>query len=526
MHAGALLHSPGAYLVASFWRLRGYRVRSRGQMAALLGGRPLAYSYWIAREPGDASLAAADELRAAVGRIAPIVDCSEGAEGLEATLRSLRRAMADEAAIIVGAEGEAFQAEALQAQLAGRDWLCVVRCGDEVAPDTFLRYAAAVGSEGPARLIYADDDLLGPRGMRRAPHFKPQWNADLFAGHDFITHSCAVKVEPGVLADLPARGWAAALAAMAIARGPEPRHLAAILHHRRSRPAPTLPDATAPVLADPPLVSVIIPTRDGADLLRACLDGLRRTEYPRLELIIVDNDSSDPAALRLLDAVQAEGVRVLRQPGPFNFSRLNNVAAAAASGEFLCLLNNDVEVIESRWLTWLVHQALRPELGAVGARLLYPDGSLQHAGVVIGMGNAAGHAHRYEAVDEDGYFERSRLPQAVSAVTAACLVVAKAKFDAVGGLDEEAFEVAFNDVDLCLRLNGRGWQSFYEPRATLIHHESKSRGLDLTPVKRARFERELAALKARWKTDQVCDPFHHPALSRASERFVLDLERW
>jgi GT2 family glycosyltransferase len=173
------------------------------------------------------------------------------------------------------------------------------------------------------------------------------------------------------------------------------------------------------------------------------------------------------------------------------------------------------------WLWLLVEHAAKPDIGAVGARLLYPDGTIQHAGVFTGIGGGAGHAHRFIDGEAQGYFERARLPQRVSAVTGACMVVARDKFLAVGGFDEQRFPVAFNDVDLCLKLNRAGWQSFYEPRSTLIHHESKSRGSDRLRINRARFAGELAALKATWHTDQFRDPYHHPHLSPFCEQFLV-----
>jgi GT2 family glycosyltransferase len=212
---------------------------------------------------------------------------------------------------------------------------------------------------------------------------------------------------------------------------------------------------------------------------------------------------------------------VLRHPGPFNYSAINNRAVAEASGELICLLNNDIEMLAPDWLGIMAMQALRDDVGAVGAQLLYPDGRIQHAGVVIGVGQAAGHAHRFLRPQDEGYFHRHALPQFVTAVTAACLVVQRERFLAIGGLDEAAFPVAFNDVDLCLKLNKRGWQSLYEPRAILVHHESISRGFDRDPVGAARFRAELAALQQRWRTDRIVDPFHHPHLSRVSEQFAL-----
>jgi GT2 family glycosyltransferase len=277
------------------------------------------------------------------------------------------------------------------------------------------------------------------------------------------------------------------------------------------------------IAADLPPVSIIIPTRNGLDLLRTCLEGVAATVYPDIEVIVVDNDSDDPATLAYLADRERAGVRVLRHAGPFNYSAINNRAVAQSRGQLLCLLNNDIEILSPDWLAIMATQALRDDVGAVGAQLLYPDGRIQHAGVVIGVGNAAGHAHRFVRPQAEGYFRRHALPQFTAAVTAACLVVAKERFLAVGGLDEANFAVAFNDVDLCLRLNQRGWQSLYEPRAVLIHHESVSRGFDQDPVGAARFAGELAALQRLWKTDSIVDPFHHPHLSRASEQFSVAL---
>lgn len=266
-----------------------------------------------------------------------------------------------------------------------------------------------------------------------------------------------------------------------------------------------------------------MPTRNGLDLLRTCLKGVARTDYPDIEVIVVDNGSDDPATLAYLQALDPVRHRVLRAPGPFNFSALNNRAVNIAQGRLLCLLNNDIEVLAPDWLEIMATQALRDDVGAVGARLLYPDGRIQHAGVVLGICGGAAHAHHLLKPQEEGYFRRHALPQFVSAVTAACLVVQRDRFLAVGGLDEANFAVAFNDVDLCMQLNARGWQSLYEPRATLVHHESVSRGFDRDPVGAARLAGELEAMKARWNTGGRVDPFHHPQLNRFSARFVVGL---
>jgi GT2 family glycosyltransferase len=253
------------------------------------------------------------------------------------------------------------------------------------------------------------------------------------------------------------------------------------------------------------------------------MQGLARTDYPAVDIVVIDNGSDDQDALAYLDELRQAGTKVLQQPGPFNFSALNNAAVREIGSEILCFLNNDVEMLGPDWLQPLVAQAIRREIGAVGPQLLYADGTIQHAGVFTGIGGGAAHAHRFQKPGEVGYFQRANLPQLVSAVTAACLVVEREKFAAVGGFDEAEFPVAFNDVDLCLKLNARGWQSFYEPRSRLIHHESKSRGSDRARMKRDRFAGELAALKRKWGTDRECDPFHHPYLSPFCEQFCVGI---
>ena len=400
-------------------------------------------------------------------------------------------------------------------------WLCVVEAGDCLDCDAIEIYARAAERSPHSWLIYADDDLI-ESGERRAPHFKSDWNPELFEHHDFVTGSAVIRVTPQMAAGLDGHDWLKILTDRALARA-QPIHIPAVLHHRMDRPAPALPSENSSAIDRAPTVTVIIPTRNRLSLLRTCVEGVRRSSYSRIELLIVDNDSDDPSTLSYLDQLNANGVRILKVPGPFNFSALNNTAVKHASGQLICFLNNDVEIMDPNWLSLLVRRAMHPGLGAVGGRLLYPDGSVQHAGVVLGVGGGAGHAHRYQRDGEGGYFMRDRLPQRVTAVTAACLVVARDKYLAVGGFDEQNFPVAFNDVDLCLKLNARGWQSFYEPRAVLIHHESKSRGKDSTKANKVRFANELAALKRRWGTDCLRDPYHHPQLSPFCEQFQIAL---
>jgi GT2 family glycosyltransferase len=229
-------------------------------------------------------------------------------------------------------------------------------------------------------------------------------------------------------------------------------------------------------------------------------------------------------ALQLLaDQAKSASKHVLRLPGPFNFSRLNNEAVRVAKGELLCFLNNDIEPLDGSWLTNLVTRAVEPDVGAVGAMLLYPDGSIQHAGVAIGIGGAAGHVQKGVMPDSTRGDFRYFATRRVSAVTAACLVVSRDKFLSVGGFDEQAFPVAFNDVDFCLKLNSRRLRNMFVAESRLIHHESKSRGQDDNPEKRERFARELRQLQQRWETQTYTDPWYSPLLSRASERCLLQI---
>jgi GT2 family glycosyltransferase len=516
VHFDAFKLDPLAYLTATKWWILGKRVRARGQFARLLGQSPNAYLLAGLREELQSNC------HSPHGQSPPIIALiAVGADkaALEVTLDSL--AHEGVPALLI----DAHQPGSAIAAAAGIDWdlgpwLLPVQAGDRLAPGAAAAYRSAM-TKPMVHAIYSDDDECDRRGRRSAPHYKPDWNRELFEHFDYLTGACIVRVGDDDLRAVADRDdWAPRLVAHAVAKAGA-LHVRRMLHHRARRAAPpvaAVPLATANEL---PAVSVIIPTRNGVGLLRTCLDGLAATQYPDVEVIVVDNDSDDPATLAYLASLEPARVRVLRHPGPFNYSAINNRAAAQARGRLMCLLNNDIEVMAPDWLAIMATQALRDDVGAVGAKLLYPDGRIQHAGVVIGVGNAAGHAHRFLRPGDQGYFRRHALPQFTSAVTAACLVVSRDRFLAVGGLDEANFAVAYNDVDLCLRLNQRGWQSLYEPRAVLIHHESVSRGLDLDPVGAARFAGELAALQRIWHTDEIVDPYHHPKLSRATEQFSI-----
>jgi GT2 family glycosyltransferase len=276
------------------------------------------------------------------------------------------------------------------------------------------------------------------------------------------------------------------------------------------------------VPAPPPLVSIVIPTRDRLALLRGCVESiLDKTAYSAFEVIVVDNNSRQPETLAWFKEIAGDGrVRVLSYPRPFNFSGINNFAVAQARGDVIALVNNDIEVISPDWLEEMVGHALRPEIGCVGAKLLYPDGTVQHAGVVLGLGGLAGHGHKGLERTEPGYAGRAIAACNVSAVTAACLVVRRSIYEKAGGLDEE-LAVAFNDVDFCLKVLDRGYLNLWTPFAELYHYESASRGPETSRPQAERFAREIQVMKRRWGTALRRDPYYSAELTLLREDYSL-----
>jgi GT2 family glycosyltransferase len=270
-------------------------------------------------------------------------------------------------------------------------------------------------------------------------------------------------------------------------------------------------------------VSIVICTRDHESLLRKAVESIRMVStYPNYEIVIVDNGSREPQAVAYLASLASQpGIRVIRDDSPFNYSRLNNGAVAQCLGEIVCLLNDDIEVITPDWIEEMVSFAMKPDVGAVGARLWYPNGTLQHGGVIIGIGGVAGHAHLRLPKGQHGYFGRAVVQQELSAVTGACLMVRRAVFEHVGGLDEQ-IAVAFNDVDLCLRLRAAGYRNIWTPFAELIHHESVSRGREDNPEKIARFQREVRFMHERWREVLTFDPHYNPNLTMQVGNYSLD----
>jgi GT2 family glycosyltransferase len=275
-------------------------------------------------------------------------------------------------------------------------------------------------------------------------------------------------------------------------------------------------------------VSLCIPTRNGLAVLKPCLDAiLKQTSYPDFEVLVVDNQSDCPATLEYLAALEAgdSRVRVFRYDQPFNFSAINNYAVAHARGEVVGLVNNDIEPRHPEWLTEMVAHAVRPGVGCVGAKLYYPNGRIQHGGVVLGIGGVAGHAFRFEPGDATGYQGRLALAQNYSAVTAACLLVRKSLYQEVGGLDER-LAVNYNDVDFCLKVKALGYRNVWTPHAELTHHESYTRGGPVSLKNRKHAEREFRLMRERWGELLDNDPAYHPKLTRVHEDFSLGANEW
>ncbi|MEN3381591.1 MAG: hypothetical protein V7608_1635, partial [Hyphomicrobiales bacterium] len=426
----------------------------------------------------------------------------------------------------------ADEVESLNAVLAVAqgDYVLPLAQGALLRPHALLEFALTLTQHPDAKLIYADEDLMDPDGKRRDWRFKPVWSPTILQAFDYLG-------QPVLMRHATVRalgGWRAGTAgthhdiALRLTGTAEPRtivHLAKLLLHGAPAPAPTAPMLPRPRPDLPaPRVSLIIPTRDRADLLRACIRSIRsRTDYENFEILIVDNGSVEAATRQLFAELSADrSIRILPRPGPFNFSGLNNAAVREATGSIIGLVNNDIEVTHGEWLGEMVALAMRPQTGCVGAKLLYPDGRIQHAGVVLGLRGIAGHAYCFAPADEPGYLDRLRMAHNVSAVTAACLLVRREVYDQVGGLDE-SLTVAFNDVDFCLRVAAAGYLNLWTPFAELIHHESVSRGRDLTAAKARRFADEHAIMQRRWGAALLDDPYYSPHLTRDAEDFSLRL---
>jgi glycosyltransferase involved in cell wall biosynthesis len=452
--------------------------------------------------------------------------------------------------------------------LASGEFVALLDHDDELAPHALYMVVEMLNRFPDTDIIYSDEDKINTGGRRFSPHFKPDWNPELFYSVNYISHlgvirrSLVQSVKGFRKGFEGSQDYDLVLRCVAETTPERIKHIPHILYHWRATKESTARNANAKDYATKagikaltdffsrinpaiiveecklptnyrvhvpmktePKVALIIPSRNNYDVLRKCVNSIiEKTNYKNYEIIIINNQSDEKKTLDYLDLLkQKKQCSVLDYDHLFNYSAINNYAVNATNSELVGLVNDDIEVISEEWLSEMVVHAINPEIGAVGAKLLYPDNRIQHAGVIVGLGGVAGHSHKYTDLfsDEYGYFNRLNLPQALSAVTGACLLVRRKIYEEVGGLNQVNLKVAFNDVDFCLRIGEAGYRNVWTPYAMLYHHESISRGQEDTSEKQARFGKEIEYMQKRWGSRLSNDPYYNPNLTNSREDFSL-----
>ena len=541
-----------------YWAARSRLLNSRREAWQALGfaisGTPMDdYAQWHASFARTIDLDGLDRPRSD-WRVGPVIQFILKLEGsdparLHTTLRSLRGQVYPRWSLRAVTEGTTPDAvvSAFRHQAAGDtrlselpllvepsatgasildgDFVALINSGD-CLPDYALAVVAETLAQDPKlELIYSDEDCAASDSGLKFPILKPDWSPVLQSQLGYVGRLTLVRsrlMTPNRLRQLAAdEGAGIDDLSREIPRSAI-HHIRRILYHRQC-PAADRPVRTtvrsgrrADESDDPPQwpeVAVVIPTRDCAKLLRECFAGLQdKTDYPSFETVVVDNGSTVPDAVRLLKRIAATPrTRVIQHPGAFNFSAMSNVGARATEARVLLFLNNDIAMLEHDWLKALVRWAIKPNIGVVGAKLLFPNGRLQHAGVVLGFGGIAGHVYRRLPKDHRGYLDQLTVAHEVAAVTGACMAIERSKFEAVGGFDAHHLPVDLNDIDFCLRIAEQGWANIWIPQATLIHHQSATRGIDRDPF--VLYRKERAYFVERWAHVIRDDPYFHPGLS-------------
>lgn len=439
---------------------------------------------------------------------------------------------------------------------------------DTLEPDALYEVVKAF-QDKMVDAVYTDEDkILGPDWINVDPNFKTDYNIDLLRSHNYITHFFCVKTEllkeiGGFKAEYDgAQDYDVILRCTEKAR--KTRHIAKILYHWRMHDNSTAANPASKAycheagrkavedhlkrLGIPgkvelsklfggsrviyetpgnPLVSIVIPNKDHIDDLDKCVRSLFNVNtYKNIEVIIVENNSTQKETFEYYDSIQKEysDVRVLMWKSGFNYSAINNFGVKEAKGDYILLLNNDTEMIAPDSISDMLGYCMRPDVGIVGAKLLYPDGTIQHAGVIIGLGGIAGHAFIGLDANQYGYMSRAYLSSDYSAVTAACLMISKDIYNEVGGLCEE-YAVAFNDVDFCMKVRSKGYLVVYDAFSQWYHYESKSRGYEDTEEKQLRFKGEIETFKSKWQKElDEGDPFYNRNFPLNTESYTLELE--
>ncbi|MCF7314172.1 glycosyltransferase family 2 protein [Escherichia coli] len=453
-------------------------------------------------------------------------------------------------------------------EIAKGDFVALLDHDDVLPEHAMLFMAQAICEQPHTQILYSDEDKINARGERFDPHFKSDWNPDLFFSQNYVSHlgvyrrsllqqiggfrlgvegsqdqdlllRCLPHVAAEQIVHIPRvlYHWRTIEGSTALASGEKSYTTEAGIKALRDYFSKQQPEVTVeaglvpntyrvryPISEPAPLVSLLIPTRDRRALTETAVRSIiDRSTYTHFEILILDNGSVEQETLDFFAQIQQEDsrVRVLRYDHPFNYSAINNFGVRHAKGAIIGLINNDVEVINPDWLTEMVSHCMRPEIGCVGAKLYYSNDTLQHGGVILGIGGVAGHSHKQYPRHHPGYFSRLLLTQTLSAVTAACLLIRKNIYEEVAGLDEENLHVAFNDVDFCLKVREAGYRNLWTPYAELYHYESISRGAEDSPEKIARFAREVNFMKSKWGKHLELDPFYSPNLSKDREDFSI-----
>jgi glycosyltransferase involved in cell wall biosynthesis len=453
-------------------------------------------------------------------------------------------------------------------EIATGDFIALLDHDDELPLHALYEVAKAINENPDCNVIYSDEDKINEVGNRFNPHFKSGWNPDLLFSQNYISHlgiyrkTLIDKIAGFRIGVEGSQDYDLLLRALKACDSKGVIHISKVLYHWRAIAGSTalsageksytteagikalsdffgkdssieveaglLPNTYKvnwPIPENQPLVSLIIPTYNGYEITKQAIDSiLKKTTYENYEILLVDNNSDCPVSLKYFESLdKLSNVTVLRYPYPFNYSAINNFAAKQAKGSVIGLINNDVEVISPNWLTELVSNALRPDVGCVGAKLYFENDTIQHGGVIAGVGGVAGHSHKYFKRSAHGYFGRLSLVQNLSAVTAAVLVVRKDVFEEVGGLNEVDLTVAFNDVDFCLKVMSAGYRNLWTPYAELYHYESISRGVEDNPVKVARFNSEADYMKKTWGDLLAQDQYYNSNLTVEKEDFSIGM---
>jgi len=451
-------------------------------------------------------------------------------------------------------------------KVASGEWIALLDHDDILDNDALYWVANTINKNPDACLIYSDEDKINSMGQRKDPYFKCDWNYDLFLSQNMISHLGVYRTE--IVREIKgfregfegSQDYDLALRFIEKISGNQIIHIPRILYHWRIHKQSTSHGvdkkpyalvsakqaikehlernrikATVEILKNkmyrvrynlptsPPLISIVIPTKNNKSLLTRCINSITtKTDYYNYEIVIVNNNSNEDLTLKYLESISKKpNLKVISYNLDFNFSAINNLAVENAKGDFICFLNDDTEVLSSNWLSEMVSIAIQPGVGVVGARLWYPDNTLQHGGIILGIAGVGSHSHKYLPKFSEGYFNRAGLIQCFSAVTAACMLVNKKVFEDAGGFNDNQLQIAYNDIDLCLKARKLGYRTVWTPYAELIHFESASRGEDTNTRQKERLLLESKYMYDTWGEEIRYDSAYSPNLSIEADDFSL-----